>query len=366
MPPRAATYNKVPERVSVHIRYLANDQNLTLRQIQGKYPNIRKSTIHWHMQKSIESPADGRRNNKGRKPSLSDRDTRQLNTSLLKLREEVGDFHSTDVQRDAGLEGVVSNRTVRRTLKKPPYNYQYTQCRKKGQLTTADLSKRLKYAKKRVHLPLSHWTHGISFYLDAAGWVHKTRPSQSIRTGRTRTWKRADESLSLHCTAKGRKEGVNGTMAKFFVAIAHGKGVVGCTQYSGQMNGIKFAEIVEKNFPKWIKKTVDPTVRVFLQDGDPSQVSQVANIEWKKLGFESYTIPARSPDLNPIENFFHLIGKKLKEEAQNLEKENYTAFCQRVKRTILNFDQEIIDRTIESMPRRLQAVIKRKGTRTKY
>jgi len=169
-----ANYNKVPERVSVHIHYLAQDAHMSLKEIQKKYPHIPKQTIHRHMNKPIEAPIDARHNNPGRKPTLSERSGRKLNSSLLKLREEVGDVHSTDVQKDAGMDGV-SNRTVRRTLKKPPYNYKYTQCRKKGQLVKPDLAKRVAWAKAKDKLPARHWMHGISFYIDGSGWAHKTQ-----------------------------------------------------------------------------------------------------------------------------------------------------------------------------------------------
>ena len=81
-----------------------------------------------------------------------------------------------------------------------------------------------------------------------------------------------------------------------------------------------------------------------------------------------FSIPPRSPDLNPIENTFHLIGKKLKKDAldMKLERESYEQFCRRVRRTVLNFDKHIIDKTIASMPRRIKAVIEGKGNRTKY
>ena len=67
----------------------------------------------------------------------------------------------------------------------------------------------------------SFWKDGISFYLGGTSWVHKTNPSQHARTLRTRTWKKRGESLSQHCTAKGKKEGVGGKVARLMVAISY-------------------------------------------------------------------------------------------------------------------------------------------------
>ena len=292
---------------------------------------------------------------------------RKVVNALLKLREQEGNFTSTDIQRAAGIEvDTVSNRTLRRHLNKRGYNF--TQCRRKGQLLKEDLTKRLKFAKKYKQYPKEFWQTGIGFYLDGTGWVHKTNPSQHARTARTRTWKKRGESLSLHCTAKGKKEGVGGTMARFMVAISHGRGVIKCVRYAGHVNGEKFAQFVSDHFPDMCNQSVNTDRKLFLQDGDPSQNSACARGAMDSVGCQIFGIPARSPDLNPIENIFHLIGKQLKRDAvaNKITQETYVQFCARVKRTVLNFPAEIIDRTIDSMPKRIEMVIQNKGTRTKY
>ena len=77
---------------------------------------------------------------------------------------------------------------------------------------------------------------------------------------------------------------------------------------------------------------------------------------------------ARSPDLNPIENVFHLIGKKFREDAvsRNRAKETFRQFSKRIIYTVLAFPTNVINKTIESMPRRIDNVIRYQGQRTKY
>ena len=86
------------------------------------------------------------------------------------------------------------------------------------------------------------------------------------------------------------------------------------------------------------------------------------------VGCRSFKIPPCSPDLNLIENMLHLIGKQLKKDAipQNPEHETYEKFSRAAKKTILFFPLDIINRTIESMPKRIDQVFKTKGERTKY
>jgi hypothetical protein len=339
---------------------------LSCKELVERYPNIPKTTILRHAKKVIGAPReDKRKKNPGRPHKLNDRDVRHIEGTLNKLREDIGDIFSTDVGRESGVTHA-SNRTIRRCLRKK--GYKFSQCRKKGQLTKEDLKKRLKFARKCKRYPDKIWTEGISFYLDGTGWVHKTNPSRNARTSRTRTWKKSGEALNRNNTAKGKKEGVGGKMAKFMVAIAYNKGVIGCHQYSGHIDGEKFSQMVKDYFPDLFSKSANPTRMLFLQDGDPSQNSKVARETWESLNYSVFAIPPRSPDLNPIENVFHLIGKKLKKDAIELkiENETYSQFCNRCVNTVMSFDKNIIDKTIASLPKRIDLVIQGKGQRTKY
>ena len=87
-----------------------------------------------------------------------------------------------------------------------------------------------------------------------------------------------------------------------------------------------------------------------------------------QIGARKFFIPARSPDLNPIENAFHNVKTKLADDAfiNNVTHETYSAFCRRVRQTLLNYSPEIIDRTIASMDKRIGMVINGKGQRIKY
>ena len=226
-------YKTMPLEVSVHLRYLYQDKKEPICELVKRYPGYPRTSIMRHAKKPIVNvKADGRIGNKmtGRKKKLNDRDVRRLESSLHKLRTDRGNFHSTDIEKHAGFKCAnVSNRTIRRALHSQGYSFD--QCRKKGQMSCEDLKSRLNFARKCRKLPPDFWTSGISFYLDGTGWVHKTHPYSTVKTSRTRTWKKKGESLSKECLSKGKKEGVGGRVAKFMVAIAHGKGVIKCHLY---------------------------------------------------------------------------------------------------------------------------------------
>ena len=79
-------------------------------------------------------------------------------------------------------------------------------------------------------------------------------------------------------------------------------------------------------------------------------------------------IPPRSPDVNPIENLFHSMREKLRQQAlkQNITHETFAEFSDRVTTTLNNFSIAEIDKTIESMNNRLQLIKQSHGQRIKY
>ena len=134
------------------------------------------------------------------------------------------------------------------------------------------------------------------------------------------------------------------------------------------MSGEYFKSFIEKNFGAIFSRSNVPHLKTFLQDGDPSQNAKICKLAMEKMGIVMFTIPPRSPDLNPIENIFNNVKEKLAKEAieQNIRKETFEEFCARTERTLWNYDKQIIDNTIESMNQRINLIIKGDGKRLKY
>ena len=86
------------------------------------------------------------------------------------------------------------------------------------------------------------------------------------------------------------------------------------------------------------------------------------------MSAKKFSIPARSPDINPIENVFNYVRAKLHEESlnRNITFENFEEYSARVKKTLLSVPVEYINKTIESMDNRLNIVVKKGGNPVKY
>ena len=103
-------------------------------------------------------------------------------------------------------------------------------------------------------------------------------------------------------------------------------------------------------------------------DGCPRQNSKKALKALEDVGALVFKIPPRSPDLNPIENFFALVTKTLRKQVieENIVRETYDEFVTRVREIMLNFSVPKIYRIIESMDKRISLIMESKGCRIKH
>jgi len=337
------------------------------KRLLDMFPQYSKARIYVHAKKPLngDTCVDKRKHNKGRPRKISARDERLIIRNLFTLRETRGSFTSSKIQVESSLSHL-SNRTFRRTLNNS--GFYYLQSRKKGLLSPKDIKRRLQFCRKqrRDNITQEFWDYGISFYLDGKGFEYKSNPMDQARAPKSREWRRKGEGLNIGCVAKGKKEGARN--ANFMVAISRGKGVVMCTQYFGQITGEMFKDMVNTHFPTAFKNSSNPTDKLFLMDGCPRQNAKVALNAIKKMGASVFRIPARSADLNPIENFFHLVSKKLQKDAleKNITHETFEKFSTRVECTMLKYPRKDIDNIIGSMDKRIGLVIKAKGQRIKY
>lgn len=94
-------------------------------------------------------------------------------------------------------------------------------------------------------------------------------------------------------------------------------------QYSSAINGQTFAKIVEESFPQTYQNNINPQTKQFLTDRCPRRNSAKGGKAITKVRDNDFKIPARSPNLNPIENFFNIAAYDLKKQAvgNNIRKE---------------------------------------------
>ncbi|KAH0811856.1 hypothetical protein GEV33_010935 [Tenebrio molitor] len=103
---------------------------------------------------------------------------------------------------------------------------------------------------------------------------------------------------------------------------------------------------------------------IFMHDNARPHTARIVTDYLHDVGIDTMNWPARSPDLNPIEHLWDVVGKQVRARCGEL------VSLQELRRVVQeewdNTPQEEIQHLIESMPRRLEAVIRARGGNTKY
>ena len=360
------------DKLSICVRTLHQVGKVPVAEMMDhkKYPNLAqfsRATLFRHAKKSLDDDSHDRRHfNPGRLRLGTERNIRIIKRQISVLRESVGTFTSRDLQVSSGLSRKMSNLTFRRLLKKIGYAHKNT--RRKGMLLKSDLKKRLAWyhkAKRHRALELSFWQIGISMYIDAVGFEYKSNPYDHAKCLGKREWRTLREGLHYGCTAKGCKEGKK--YVKVMVGMSYDKGVVMCVPLLRKMSGEYFCELIDENIIPALITSAKSSRRI-LQDGCPCQNSKRAYRLLDRRGIKVFSIPARSPDLNPIENLFNQVRGAIKKDSlqTQIKYESKEEFKTRVSKIMTDLNVQRVNNLINSMPKRVKMLQSVKGQRMKY
>ncbi len=101
---------------------------------------------------------------------------------------------------------------------------------------------------------------------------------------------------------------------------------------------------------------------IFQQDLAPAHTAKSTKSWLNDHGVGVLDWPANSPDLNPIENLWGIVKRKMR----NKRPKNADELKATVKETCASIPPQQCHKLITSMPRQIEAVIKAKGASTKY
>ena len=158
------------------------------------------------------------------------------------------------------------------------------------------------------------WSSRICFYFDAKYFIHKTNLMDQAKAPQRLVWRKTNEDLIKGCTSKRNKAGYGGKVVSFFAAISLGKGICYFKHYE-KLSGKILPQFIENNFIEIFRSSCNPAGNVFVQDGNPSQNCKATITVLDKIGAVQFSIPPRSPDLNPIENVLNLVERKLSSDS---------------------------------------------------
>lgn len=340
---------KLPVDVQNNIKSLLA-AGLTYSAILSRVPGLKKSTLSRYSKKFfpervVLAP--------GRKSICSD-------TTMSYIRKQVisgGLKSAKDVHRyldDTGHKMTYS--ATLKMLKNMGFNARIKKA--KPLLSKRHMKLRLEWAMSHINWTSDDWRRMV--------FSDETKINRFSSDGCKWYWSRKEDSLKPHhldLTVKGG----GGSLMMWGCITYDGPGYA-CWIHDGTMKATDYVNILETTMMDSLKYyEYKPEDIYFQQDNDPKHTSKLAKQWFKDKGFDTehtYSWPAQSPDLNPIEHVWHHL--KLKLSAYKDKPAGVHELWERVEKEWSTITRDDCRRYINSMPARCQAVIDAKGGHTRY
>ncbi len=252
----------------------------------------------------------------------------------------------------AAESGIMSRCTVWRRLQSAGFV-----SRKKPtviQLSAVHKQKRLEWAMSHCLWRIPQWKRVV--------WSDEASVRLRSHDGRLRLWIRPNHPLpEIYQTPMVQ---AGGGYLLIWGAIWIG-GRSGLHIMRRTMNSERYVQVLESHVYPLAFRLGDPSTDwLYMDDNATPHRSHVTRAYKALAGIRTIPWPARSPDLNPIENVWSLlklqVRKKLHHSDGLSELEHLLSQCWQ------SISQDVMDHLIESMPSRTAAVIKHHGGSTEY
>jgi transposase len=320
-------------------------QSLSLQDIASKL-DLSIGTVHKYKKKYLCSHENLK---SGRKQLISESQKRLIKHMILKGEIKTAvEVHKYLVQEGYNLSYMTCNRILKgmgfkaQIKKKKPF-----------------LRNHHKIARYRWALNYQHWT--VEDWKKVV-WSDETKINIWGSDGVKYFWSRDGDPIQDHHLDLTVKHGGGSLM--MWGCITH-KGVgYGC-HIEQVMDSQVYCEILEKHLKDSLDyHNISKENMIFQQDNDPKHTSKLAKKWFTDNGISVLPWPAQSPDLNPIEHLWHHL--KIKLSSYEKRATSIGELWDRCDRIWNEFSSEICLKYYESMPGRIQAVLKAKGGHTRY
>lgn len=342
---RYSCFKMESKQIPLKIRKLIvrdHQNHESFRKIAAKYAlsysGVRKV---WKKFEQCGSVAD--KSGRGRKRLTSPRE----DSRIVREARRCSSITSRAIRENLNLK--VSERIIRYRLQEAGLKSKYAS--RRPLIRKVNRIKRLKFAQKYAEQPVEFWKRVV--------WSDESKFELFGKKQRPRVWIKSGERLLDQNVQKTVKHGGGSIM------------VWGCFSWSsvgnlveieGIMTADRYIDIINENLEESLLKMGLEESFIFQQDNDPKHTARKSTAFFKANRIKLLEWPPQSPDLNPIENLWSILDRQVDKG----EVTNKTKLFKALNEAWQNIDETYLHNLVESMPRRLQAVIQAKGGHTKY
>ena len=322
------------------------DKGLSARAI-AKQVGVSRTTVNRVRAKYSLSE---KKNQAGRPAKLKVTDKRHMARMITSGKVNTAAQLARDLRQSGTVE--CSPQTVRRALKEIGLKAMVRQ--KKPLLAPRHMRQRLEFGTRYESWTVEDWKRIV--------WSDETRINRLGSDGRQWGWRDPNQGLQAHNFKNTLKFGGGNLMLRG--CMTH-QGVGFACRIEGHMDAELYTPILQDEFLRTVEYYGrDRGQLIFQQDNDPKHASRKAK-EW----FETNDIrvlmwPAQSPDLNPIEHLWQYLKRQL--NAYETESKGILELWERVEAEWNKIPAQVCLDLVESMPRRVHAVLQAKGGHTGY
>ena len=227
--------------------------------------------------------------------------------------------------------------------------------KKKPLLSAANKKKRLLFAKKYQSWTPEDWRKVI--------FTDETRIKRFGSDSEHWCWRMTNEPVSARTT----KPTVKADRGDFMIWGCFGyHGVGWAAKISGTMNSDLYLEVLEDEFKRSLEHCIEEHHQsdiMLLQDNAPCHKSGKVMDYLSAQSYGVLDFPPMSPDLNPIENLWSILKRNLHRNQVHRKSDE---LWEHFEREWEQLNGKYLRSLVDSMPRRILAVIKAKGGTTRY